>query len=954
MNLEDFYPNYPSIDDPELQQKILNKKEFFDLKLKKKLETIEKGESLLHQKIISRFMNGHTLYDELLLIHQTGTGKTGVAFGVTENLFESKSFRKVYVLARGGSLLVSLMKQLVYVHSKRYTVPDDIEPGNVIRYIKRMTSDYYQFQTYETFTKSLINLSDDVLQTNYNNSIFILDEVHNIKTDETASVYIQFHRLFHLLENRKILLMSATPMRDEVNEISNIMNLILPLDIQLPMDKDFDDTYIRDNNITREEELKQVLRGRVSFLNTPQDDTRYKFMGNFINDLKVEQFKLFETRMSALQSKAYSDAFVKDTMEERSIYANSRQAALFVFPDGTYGTSGLANYANPKTGVVKNDLIAEIATVERLNRFSSKYSFVVKNILENPNKLVYIYCSIVNGSGINLLTQILERYGFSRAKGTEKNKGRRYIALTSQLNNIDIPLGFFNSRRNMFGDYCQVIIGSRKIAEGFTFKNIQIIHMLTLHWNYTEVQQAIARGIRYRSHEHLILAGYNPVVKIYQHASIPRQSKQSPESIDILMMEASQRKDILIRKMDRVLKEASFDCPLTYERNNREGTEGSRECDYQECEYKCESSLEPVQVDLSTYNLYYQNVDDNINRIKKLFTEQFSMSFQSIQDALEIDDFQLLQALSDIIRYNIPLVDKYGLECYLRESNNEYYLVDNIVLPNNRSELYQYTKTPFIVQSQSLHETIKTRVFRYNMEIIKVLSTLSNKEEVKHHLENLPLEVQELVLEETVKQSILKRSSLIDWILTIYKPYLRQNKDYTHISLLLLPKARCFNGKKWKDCIYEKLLDERKQVIDPEVDNQYGVYGIQEGEQFCIKEIVPENPNEKLDKRKKKSGSNCLEVGWNKPRLAELCIKLKIDIPAAALYSNPREELEKTKTGKKVLLDWQNKGWSTPEIARGLYWYKQSKEQICNTLKNWFNQKNLLITGQCGKFGKKK
>lgn len=950
MNLEDFYPNYPSIEDPEIQQKILNKKEFFDLKLKKKLETIEKGEALAHQQIIKRFMNGYTLYDELLLIHQTGTGKTGVAFGVTENLYDSKSFTRVYVLARGGSLLISLMKQLVFVHSKRYTIPEDIEPDKQLRYIKRMTSDYYQFQTYETFTKSLAAFPDDILKNKYENSIFILDEVHNIKSDENASIYAQFHRLFHLLENRKILLMSATPMRDEVYELAYIMNLILPLDIQLPVEKNFDAMYVQSDDIINTETLKDIVRGRISFLNTPQDNTMYKIMGNYINDLKVEQFKIFETNMSELQQKGYSEAFLKDTMEERSIYSNSRQASLFVFPDGSYGQNGYEKFGKSL------EFRAEVSNIGRLSLFSSKYSFIINNILENPKKLVYIYCSIVNGSGVNLFTQILERYGFTRAKGTEKGKGRRYIALTAQLGNIDTPLSFFNSKRNMFGDYCQVIIGSRKIAEGFTFKNIQIIHIATLHWNYTEIQQAIARGIRYRSHENLILAGYKPVVKIYQHASLVNQTNPTKDvrSIDILMMEASQRKDILIRKMDRVLKEAAFDCPLTYERNVRLGRDNSRDCDYQECEYKCESSLEPISVDLSTYNLYYQNVNDNINRILHLFAEQFSLSFQSIQDSLELDDFQLLQALSNIIRYNIPIMNKYGIESYLRESHNEYYLVDNVVLPNERSELYQYSKTPYITKDRSLKNTIQNKVFRYNSGIIKSLPNLKTIDEVKNHLEALTLELQELVLEKAVNQHLKQQTRLSSWVMSIYEPYIKSSKDYSYISLLLLPKARCLKNNRWKDCIYEKVVEDAKQTVDPEKDNPYGVYGIQQGEQFCIKEIVQRKAGEKIDKRKEKSGSNCLEVGWNKPRLAELCIKLKIDVPSNVLNPEPQEELSRTKTGKKVLIEWQNKGWSNNDIAHGLYWYKQSKEQLCTTIKNWLNQKRLLVAGQCGKFGKKK
>lgn len=950
MDIQDFFPSYPDIDDSSFQQDILNKKEFFELRLPRQLEDINKGESLNHQKIIQRFFGPHTPYDELFINHQTGSGKSGVAFITTEDLFNSKSFSKVYVLAKGSSLLISLMKQLVYVYSKRYTVPDTVEPGNQIRYIRRMTSDFYQFQTFETFAKGLSSFSDEVLQNKYENSIFILDEVHNIKSDETATVYSQFHRLFHLLENRKILLMSATPMRDDVSELATIMNLILPLDVQLPMDVSFTNMFIRDDTIIQIDRLKQFLRGRISFLDAPQEDTRKKYMGSFLNDLNIEQFKIYPTRMGPIQLEGYSEAFLKDTTEERSIYSNSRQAALFVFPDRSYGPEGLSRYANPKTGILKNEFLAEIFTVERLKKFSSKYAFIIKNILDNPKKLVYIYCSVVNGSGVNLLAQILESYGFTKAKGTEKKPGRRYISLTSQTGNIDTPLSFFNSRRNMLGNYCQVIIGSRKISEGFSFKNIQIIHITTEHWNYTEVQQAIARGIRYKSHEYLIQSGINPIVQIYQHVSLVNQNNTEIRSIDVMMMEVSQQKDILVQKMTRIIKEISFDCPLTFERNYRVGTEGSRECDYQECEYKCDSSLEPIAVDLSTYNLYYQNIDDNINRIRKLFSEHFSLSFQSIQDTLEIDTFQLLQVLSNVIRHNIPIVNKYGLECYLRGSRNEYYLVDNVVLPNDHSELYLYTKKPYITENKSLKNTIRDKAFQYNLGIIQILSSLKTKESVKKHLDSLSLEIQELVLENAITHQYKNGpTKLIDWILSIYKPHLRNTGKYKYVSILLLPKARCFD-EKWSDCIYEEI----QQQGNPEVNNPYGVYGIQEGDNFCIKEIIATQVGEKKDKRKEKSGSNCLEVGWNKPRLAELCLKLQLEIPPNELNPDAAEELSRNKSGKKILLDWQGKGWTSDELSRGLYWYKKSKEEICGVLKQWFNEKKLLIQGQCGRPTKKK
>jgi hypothetical protein len=773
-------------------------------------------------------------------------------------------------------------------------------------------------------------------------------------------VYRQFHRLFHLLDNRKILLMSGTPMRDDVSELGYIMNLLLPLDMQFPPEKEFNSRYVQGDDVVNEMELKEILRGRVSFLNSSPDNVQSKYMGMFINDLEVEQFKLFGLEMSPIQLEGYIQAFAKDTLEERSIYSNSKQAALFVFPDGSYGPTGLSKYTT-KSGALVPELNREVSKIDKLRQYSSKYAFIIQNILDNRNKLVYVYCSVVNGSGVNLFSRILNQYGYTQAKGTETREGKRFISLTSETTNVDRLLSFFNSERNMNGKYCQVIIGSRKISEGFTFKNIQIIHVSTLHWNYTETQQAIARGIRYQSHKDLILAGYDPVVQIYQHASLVNQRKrdESLRSLDVMMMMTSQEKDILIRKMDRVLKEISFDCPLTYERNVRITKDGSRECDYQECEYKCDSTFEPTQVDMTTYNLYYQNTDDVVNRVRKLFSQHFSMDFQSIQDLLEIDAQQLLQALSNIVRYNIPMVDVYGIECYLRESRNEYYLVDNIVLPNQRPELYLYTKSPFFMRNQSLQTTIRKKVLAHNLKEIQRLAQLESESQVKSCLGNMPIDIQEMVLEEAIIQrQNYGETNLIKWVTEALDAFLRTEnlpQGFQLVSVLLPNRPRGFQvrKKKWKDCEYKE--EERVQpVVNPEVDNPYGVYGIHQDENFCIKELIPLKPGEKVDKRKQKSGSNCLEVGWNKPKLSELCIRLNVDIPPDSLHPEPQSELERTKSGKKVLLDWQSKGWTTDDIARGLYWYQKSKEDICSTLRQWFNERNLLVQGTCGKTGKKK
>ena len=958
MDYTNFLPEYPNIDDPKFQQKILNKKEFNELRLAKSLEKVGKGEFLKSQKIISRFVNQHTMYDELLLYHETGTGKSGVAFGITEELHKSTIFKRAYIFAGGQDLLNSLMKQLVFAFSIRY----DVKQTSELREIKKKISDFYSFRTSETFAKELEKVPDEFIINQYSNSIFIIDEVHNLKSNiitlqnnevNEERIYKQFHRLFHLTKNRKILLMTGTPIRNEVSEIANIMNLILPLDEQLPTGNIFMEKYVSNDNIVDERKLKEYFKGRISFLLSSKVNINRIYMGDFISKMNIEQFKLFHTKMKDIQATSYKEAYSKDTIGQSSFYLNSRQASLFVFPDGTWGQEGFDSYS--KKGIINDDFKKKVSKLNILENMSSKYSFIINDILENERKNIYIYNPIVNGSGINLFTQILETYGFQRLRGNPRQKAKRYIALTSETSQSDSLLRYYNSNDNRYGEYCQVIIGSIKISEGFTFKNIQIIHICSPHWNYTETQQAIARGIRFRSHEALIRDGVIPTVIIYQHAAIISE-KNISNSVDVVMMEISQSKDFLIRKMDRVIKESAFDCPLTFERNKRYGKFGSRDCDYQSCDYKCDtSSLNVLGEDISTYRMYYESDENIIQSIIKILNDNLIISFEALQEITQVDPLHLLKVLDDIIQYNIPFVNKYNIECFLREDKNIYYLVDNIVLSSSHVELSHYTRQPYFIQKTSLKNLVEQKRPSLLSEKIQSLYSSKTKIETTNIIRSFPLRIQELFIERSIYLTVVKKNKNImsDWIMEIYSDHIQYNKNgYIATSNLLVPDTiRCLDEKteEWIDCVPVE-QENKDLLIRLEENNPYGYYGIVQDDNFCIKDVKKKVKTR--DKRTVRTGGNCLEVTWNKNKLAELFMELKIQPDETKFVPNVREILLQKKTTAKLLDDWAD--YDNRKLTEAYYWFSKTKRELCGILKDFFKEKDLLIKGACGKVGKLK
>lgn len=736
MNIIDFLPKYPNIDKKEYEilnpydnfyDAIFKKREFYEEMLPEKEDFPgEKGTLMKHQKIIARFLSSHTMYDSLLLVHMMGSGKTCSAIGAIEQIKnESNNFKGAYIFAKGRGLLNNFIKELRDKCTAGQYIPEgysadtntcgavkkkgihltDLETS--IR-TKRLYQHFYHFSigpnkptTFETFAKHLKRTSDADITAMYSDHIIVIDEVHNLRiqnyneTDDSnkIQIYDQFHRFLHLVKNCKILLLSGTPMKDTPDEISSIMNLILPHKEQLPTGDEFITKYLEQEgpNLYKVKQdmisdLKSKFKGRVSFLKSMKSEVEKKFIGKNIG--KLQHFIVEPIKMSEYQTSCYKNAISLDKKGKKGVYSNARQASLFVFPDKSYGSNGFTqnlirkqvsktytvNKSNDKKDKpiysfsLKPDVIKSIKgnnneeTLEKLNKFSSKYAYVIKKILDNPKKLCFVYSELVTGSGSIVFAQILKLFGFKSANGTEGQKtDLRYGLLTSdtasskQMSNI---INCFNQPANKHGEIIRVLIGSGVVREGMSFYNVQQEFILTPWFNYSETEQAIARGYRLNSHSTLLKYGESPTVSIYQMVAMPGKKLMS---IDLHMYETSEDKDISIRRVMRLLMESAFDCALNYKRNKINGKNGGRDCDYQDCDYKCDeidmkyikNKLPIEEIDNSTYQLYYS--DPKVKAIRKkldnIFKKYNEFDIESIVKYFdgEYTEWEIRNTLNTII-----------------------------------------------------------------------------------------------------------------------------------------------------------------------------------------------------------------------------------------------------------------------------------------------------------------
>ena len=898
--IENFLPMYQDIGDPNFT--ISNKKEFYEEQLDRvEPVPLKKGILMKHQKIIARFLSSYTLYDSILLVHEMGSGKSCSAIGAIEQIQHENigSFTGALILGKGEGILDNFKNELIFQCTAGQYIPDDwksLSKKALAQRKRKQIEHYYSFNTFEKLAKELKKFenNEEYIILRYSNKIIVIDEVHNLrirKTEkESADIYNQIFKFLHIIKNCKIILMSGTPMKDTPEEIVSIMNLILPLNKQLPNEIEFKAEYM-ENNLIKENkklQLKAFFKGRVSYLLSMKSNIVKEYIGRY-NVENLQHFIIKQDIMSSFQSLHYSDAYNLDTSSQEKqsgIFSQSSQSILFVYPDGSYGEKGQTKYMNKTDNKSKNsDLVLNQLFLKNFNRiqvsdyngrlrkleeYSSKFASTISSILNAENKSCFVYCKLVAGSGAILFSKILEQvFGFTKATGNETKNGKRYAIITGDNNSnthLRNIIDRFNLPDNMNGNIIKVLIGSTVISEGFSLKNVQEIHVLTPHWNYSDTSQAIARGIRLGSHKDLINAGIIPIVKIYQHAST---TEDGTLSLDIHKYKVSENKDISIKSIERLLKESAIDCSLNYERNKQsiQSEDGSRECDYMNCDYVCDKE-ELEEIDNLTYQLYYNSdsINNLILKIIELFRIKFIYSLSTIENKFnnEYSSFEIITALQQIINESIEIYNKYGYISYLKEQNNLYFLINSLTNTGYFLNEY-YCENPIIIKDKNTFINLLNSLMTEMLpSTIEKFFSITTENQISVLLEFIQIEIQELILEYCLiaksKNKVENKNSR-EMIITYFSKYISIiNNTYT--SSLLFKKLnilRCntdLENSNWIICsptILDAYINKDKEILNRLENDPRKIYALIDGDKFRIRDIEKEEKTQQ-EKAAKKGG----------------------------------------------------------------------------------------------------
>jgi len=715
--------------------------------------------------------------------------------------------------------------------------------------------------------------------------------------------------------------------------------------------------------------------------------------------------------------KLYFDGKKKEKGES-SFYYHSRHSSLFVFPDGSYGKDGFNKYVKETKGkfTLSQNLKQLISgktdeeKIEKLRKFSCKYAEVIEKIINayESKKSSFVYCNSVTGGGLILFSLILELFGFQKAIGYEKTRKRRYALFLTGKSDFSALKERFNNADNKHGEFINVILGSRSISEGLSFLNIREEHIITPHYNYGEIEQAIARGYRSRSHlrliedcrNKLIEKGYEydtsqigdinqiiedcktegieyPDLKVFQHVAIPNDKTMS---VDVVFYKISEVKDVNIKKVERLMKEAAVDCAINKERNMVVGYDDERDCEYMECQYECDDI--PVgfipEIDYTTDFVHYFNKSESYTEIKNeimgIFRKKFRLDFSILSQMFPNYKYNyLLKVLYDIIVNKEIIYSKYGIPCYLKESNNIFFLTDNF--SDNDALVEYYTKNPNLVREDSFNEAYRDLVDENASNLIELIlhSNVDNQKSLRNMLsfiQRLDMETQEILLEyciiadekeviqnEKVRNYLLRevfvgkykkiKGVYISWMLFIEKL-----QNYEKLRFLDDINGEWRDAESDEDVLLFRSINEASDVEEIK-RNPYGYYGIFDKNKktnetkFKIVKILEEQTTKK---NKIPSGKVCQT--YNTFELIDILERLEIypseekmkeDIESWEILQN--KSMDEIKSGSSVKLREQlEKMTDEDKMRRYVFWNGKDREKVlCIKILNGMKEKRLII-----------
>ena len=270
----------------------------------------------------------------------------------------------------------------------------------------------------------------------------------------------------------------------------------------------------------------------------------------------------------------------------------------------------------------------------------------------------------------------------------------------------------FNKMDNKKGKNLKFVLGSRVMNEGISMRNVGEVHLLDVYFNLGKVDQVVGRAIRWCSHYSVMDENNKfPTVNVYKYVvALDKEGHEGLSSEEDLYRKAEQ-KYLLIKKIERAMKERAFDCPLNMHGNvfseeihkykdckiHKRGTNDDKVknpcpaiCDYEKCVYKCDDPQLNYEYYDPNRSIYKMIPNNNID--KSTFTDKLAQS-EIDYSKRKIKEMFIVKAT-----YKLPEIVKYVKESYSDEKKDlfdEFFVFKALdaLIPKNQNDHNNFKDT---------------------------------------------------------------------------------------------------------------------------------------------------------------------------------------------------------------------------------------------------------------------
>lgn len=441
------------------------------------------------QTLLSNFINPNTPYRGVLIYWGTGVGKTCAAVAIAEKFkpMVEKYAMRIHVLVPGplnkANFLSEILKCTGETYYKMYQdktlIIDETEKAKMRKNAMNIVNQYYRIMSYRSFYKRVLgekirekvitgekvkisnrktesgeferDISVDRIY-NLDNTLLIVDEAHNLTRNEYGDAV---KKIIEVSKNLRIVLLSATPMKNLADDIIELLNYLRPPNSPIERDKIFTSQrgHLMEFKPGGKDYLRKMCLGYVSYLRgaDPLTFAERIDMGEIPPGLSFT--KVTRCFMLPFQLKIYEQVVA---VQEDSLDKTSEAVANFVFPglpkdktnkgiEGYYSIEGinemrnqLKNNPDAVNKKIASTILAEydIKDVSSLmyltdnNKIISGEIFVEKYLkyfsikfytaLQKINEAVYgkrgiglifVYSNLVK-VGIEVFQEVLQKNGY--------------------------------------------------------------------------------------------------------------------------------------------------------------------------------------------------------------------------------------------------------------------------------------------------------------------------------------------------------------------------------------------------------------------------------------------------------------------------------------------------------------------------------------------------------------